>query len=118
MGFLIGNPDQEVTSILIGLDPTSALIDEALASGANTVVTHHPIIFRPLPSINTADPSGRLLETALTNRIAIISCHTNLDSATDGVSDILAAMLGLVQLTPLNAPLKSMITRKWTGQNR
>ncbi|MCK5516410.1 MAG: Nif3-like dinuclear metal center hexameric protein [Desulfobulbaceae bacterium] len=101
VGLLIGNPDQEVTSILIGLDPTNALIDEALTSGANTVITHHPVIFRPLSSINTADPNGKLLTKALTNRIAIIGCHTNLDSAADGVSDILAAKLGLKELSPL-----------------
>ena len=101
VGLLVGNPDQEVTSILIGLDPTNALIDEALTSGANAVVTHHPVIFHPLTSINTADPGGRLLEKALTNRIAIIGCHTNLDSAADGVSDILAAKLGLKELSPL-----------------
>jgi dinuclear metal center YbgI/SA1388 family protein len=101
VGLLVGNPDQEVTSILIGLDPTNALIDEALTSGANAVVTHHPVIFHPLTSINTADPDGRLLEKALTNRIAIIGCHTNLDSAADGVSDILAAKLGLKELSPL-----------------
>ncbi len=101
VGLLIGNPDQEVTSILIGLDPTNALIDEALTSGANTVVTHHPVIFRPLSSINTADPNGRLLAKALENRIAIIGCHTNLDNAADGVSDILAGKLGLKDLSPL-----------------
>ncbi len=101
VGLLIGNPDQEVTSILIGLDPTNKLISEALASGANTVVTHHPVIFQPLSSINTADPDGKLLEKALANKIAIIGCHTNLDSAADGVSDILAAKLGLKELSPI-----------------
>ena len=101
VGLLVGSPDQEVTSILIGLDPTNTLIEEALTSDANTVVTHHPVIFQPLSSINTADPGGKLLEKALTNRIAIIGCHTNLDSAADGVSDILAAKLGLRELSPL-----------------
>jgi len=101
VGLLVGNPDQEVTSILIGLDPTNTLIDEALASGANTVVTHHPVIFQPLSSINTVEPSGKLLEKALVNRISIIGCHTNLDSAVEGVSDILAAKLGLKELSPL-----------------
>ncbi len=101
VGLLIGNPDQKVTSILIGLDPTNSLIDEALVLGANTVITHHPVIFQPLPSINTAHPSGRLLEKALAHKIAIIGCHTNLDSAVDGVSDILGALLGLTGLTPL-----------------
>lgn len=101
VGLLIGNPDQEVTSILIGLDPTNSLIDEALVLGANTVITHHPVIFQPLPSINTANPDGRLLEKALAHKIAIIGCHTNLDIAVDGVSDILGALLGLTGLTPL-----------------
>ncbi len=101
VGLLIGNPEQKVTSILIGLDPTNTLIDEALAIGANTLITHHPVIFKPLPSINTADPSGKLIEKALSNKISIISCHTNLDSATDGVSDILAKSLGLTELRPL-----------------
>jgi len=101
VGLLIGNPDQEVTSILIGLDPTNSLIDEALALGANTVITHHPVIFRPIPSINTAEPEGKLLEKALSNKIAVIACHTNLDSAADGVSDILGTLLGLTGLSPL-----------------
>lgn len=116
VGLLVGNPDQEVTSILIGLDPTNSLIDEALASGANLVVTHHPVIFQPLSSINTADPGGKLLEKLLANEIAIIGCHTNLDSATDGVSDILAARLGLENLSPLLPTAEKGITETGLGR--
>lgn len=116
VGLLVGNPDQEVTSILIGLDPTNSLIDEALASGANLVVTHHPVIFQPLSSINTADPGGKLLEKLLANEIAIIGCHTNLDSATDGVSDILAARLGLENLSPLLPTAEKGITGTGLGR--
>ena len=101
VGLLVGNPEQEVTAVLAGLDPTNRLVDEAIAQGANTIITHHPVIFKPLPSINTADPSGRLLEKALSNRIAIIGCHTNFDSAREGVSDYLALQLGLKNLSPL-----------------
>ncbi|WP_457576565.1 Nif3-like dinuclear metal center hexameric protein [Desulfomarina sp.] len=101
VGLLVGNPEQEVSSILVALDPTNGLLEEALTVGANTVVTHHPVIFRPLTHINTADPAGRLLERALAGKISIICCHTNLDSARDGVSDILARRLGLSGLTPL-----------------
>ncbi|MDK9706297.1 MAG: Nif3-like dinuclear metal center hexameric protein [Desulforhopalus sp.] len=101
VGLLVGNPNQEVTAILAGLDPTSALIDEAIAQGANTVITHHPVIFKPLQAINTTTLEGRLLEKALSNRIAIIGCHTNYDSAPAGVSAILAEQLGLVSLRPL-----------------
>jgi len=101
VGLLVGNPEQEVTAVLAGLDPTNRLVDEAIALGANTIITHHPVIFKPLPAINTANPSGRLLEKALSNRIAIIGCHTNFDSAREGVSDYLALQLGLKNLFPL-----------------
>lgn len=101
VGLLVGNPDQDVTAILAGLDPTTSLIDEAIVLGANTVITHHPVIFKALQAINTSAPDGRLLEKALTNRIAIIGCHTNFDSTHDGVSSILAEQLGLGNHTPL-----------------
>jgi dinuclear metal center YbgI/SA1388 family protein len=101
VGLLVGNPEQEVTAVLAGLDPTNRLLDEAIAQGANTIITHHPVIFKPLSAINTAEPSGRLLEKALSNRIAIIGCHTNFDSAREGVSDYLALQLGLENLSPL-----------------
>ncbi|WP_136799406.1 MULTISPECIES: Nif3-like dinuclear metal center hexameric protein [Desulfosediminicola] len=101
VGLLVGNPDQEIRSVLIGLDATNALMDEATSLGADTVLTHHPVIFRPLPNINTASPEGKILEKALSQKISIIACHTNLDSAKEGVSDILASSLGLTELTPL-----------------
>jgi dinuclear metal center YbgI/SA1388 family protein len=101
VGLLVGNPEQEVTAILAGLDPTNQLVDEAIAHGANTIITHHPVIFKPLSTINTAEPDGRLLEKALSNRIAIIGCHTNFDSANEGVSDFLALQLVLEYLSPL-----------------
>lgn len=101
VGLLVGNPDREVRAILVGLDPANSLIDEALEKGADTVLTHHPAIFRPLPNINTGSPEGKLLEKALSSKISIIACHTNLDSSTDGVSDILAELLGLSELSPL-----------------
>lgn len=101
VGLLVGNADQEVTAVLAGLDPTNNLLDEAIALGANTVVTHHPVIFKPLPTIDTRTPEGRLLEKALTHRIALIGCHTNFDSAETGVSTILAEALGLDKRSPL-----------------
>ena len=106
VGLLIGNPEQEVTAVLAGLDPTNRLVDEAIAQGANTIVTHHPVIFKPLQQINTAEPGGRLLQKTLANRIAIIACHTNFDSAREGVSDSLALQLGLRHLVPLVASAK------------
>jgi dinuclear metal center YbgI/SA1388 family protein len=102
-GLLVGNPEQEITAVLVGLDPTGRLLDEAITQNANTIVTHHPLIFHPLPVINTATPIGRFLQKALTNRINIIACHTNLDSARKGVNDTLAEALGLIDVEPLKS---------------
>lgn len=104
VGLLIGNPEQAVTGVIAGLDPTNELIDEAISSGCNTVVTHHPVIFKPLTSINTGTPEGLLLQKTLSHNIAIIGCHTNFDSAKEGVSDVLAARLGLTRVQALIVP--------------
>lgn len=101
VGLLVGNPEQEITGILTALDPTNNLIDEAITKGANLIVTHHPVIFKPLKSINTGLPGGRLLEKALSNQIAIVGYHTNFDSAKQGINDVLAEKLGLIDLVPL-----------------
>lgn len=101
VGLLVGSPENKVGSILIGLDATNDLVDEALAASADTIITHHPVIFKPLTTINTADPMGRLLQKALSHNINIIAAHTNLDSAIDGVNDVLAKGLGLSDLKPL-----------------
>ncbi len=116
VGLLVGNPEQEVTAVLAGLDPTNRLVDEAIGIGANTIITHHPVIFKPLPTINTAEPSGRLLEKALSNNIAIIGCHTNFDSASEGVSDYLAHQLGLQNLSPLIPSADGIITDTGLGR--
>ena len=101
VGLLVGSPDNIVNSILIGLDPTTTLVDEAITLSADTIITHHPVIFKPLSAINTSDPAGRLLQKALGNNINIIGAHTNLDSAVDGVNDVLGNGLGLTSLVPL-----------------
>jgi dinuclear metal center YbgI/SA1388 family protein len=101
VGLLVGNPEAHVTAVLLGLDPGIQLLDEAIALGANTIITHHPVIFHPLKSILTNSHTGLLVEKALTRRINLIACHTNLDNAAEGVSDALACVLGLTNLAPL-----------------
>jgi dinuclear metal center YbgI/SA1388 family protein len=101
VGLIVGDRSRPVRTILIGLDPTNRLIDEALQSGADTIITHHPAIFKPIPAIDTADPAGRFLENALSNRINVIACHTNFDSTFRGVNDALAELLHLEQVEPL-----------------
>ena len=101
VGLLVGNQHREVKSVLVGLDPTLGMLEEAIATGADTVITHHPAIFKPIPSIDTSEPAGMFLEKALNNHITVFACHTNFDSVAPGVNDMLAGLLGLENVSPL-----------------
>ncbi len=101
IGLMVGNPDQQVTGLLVALDPTEEVLAEAKELGVNTVITHHPLIFHPLKAIYTDQPLGRFLQNALANGTVVIGCHTNLDQAVNGVNDALAASLGMVEPSPL-----------------
>lgn len=114
-GLLVGDELREARHILVGLDPTSELLDEAIALHADTVITHHPLIFRPISNIDTSRPLGRIIEKALLNKISIISCHTNLDRAADSVSNALAKVLDLKNIKPLLPALSSPIAGAGLG---
>ena len=101
VGLLVGDPRQRVRRVLLALDPTSALIDQAAAGQFDLVVTHHPVIFRPLKTVRTDTPTGRFIAAALRGRMSVIACHTNLDAVQSGVSDHLAQSLGLTGIRPL-----------------
>lgn len=101
IGLMLGDPAAQVTAILLGLDPTTALLDEALTMNANLVITHHPLIFTPLKAIHLGQPDGRFIDLALRNEMSVISSHTNFDAAPDGTSDVLARLLGLENIRPL-----------------
>ena len=90
VGLLIGNPENEVHKILVMLDLDSRSLEEALEVGADMIITHHPIIMNPLSSIT--DP---VLLKLVENKISVCSMHTNLDSADEGVNQVLAETLGL-----------------------
>ena len=101
IGLMLGNPASQVTAILLGLDPTTALLDEARTLDANLIITHHPLIFTPLKSVHLGQPEGRFIDLALRNRMNVISSHTNFDAAPEGTSEILAQLLGLQNIQPL-----------------
>ncbi len=101
VGLMVGTPTQEVTGVLVALDPTENLLDEAQQQGLNVIVTHHPLIFHPLKAVRTDSSTGRFLQKALSKDISVIGCHTNLDVALGGVSDTLALTLGLIDVLPL-----------------
>lgn len=95
IGIQCGDPSAPVRGILVALDVTEEVIREARRRHASLIVTHHPLLFRPLSSVNTSAGTGRLLTTLLRQRIAVIAAHTNIDFAHGGTSFALAEALEL-----------------------
>lgn len=95
-GLLCGRKDKEVHKILVALDPFRNVIQEAIEEHADLIVTHHPLIFKePITAVNEDTETGRCLLTLIEHGIAAINAHTNLDLASGGINDCLAAALGL-----------------------
>ena len=94
-GYCVGSPEQEVHSAIIGLDCTPRLIDEAIAIGADMIITHHPLIFGGVSKISPDNTVGSIIYKAIKNDIVIYSSHTNMDKVLDGVSGQMALRLAL-----------------------
>jgi len=103
IGLLVGDPNQTVSGIITCLDVTQHVIEEADAASAELIVVHHPLIFRKLAAVRSDDPTGHLVTELVRRGISLIAMHTNLDSAIDGVSYVLAEKLGLEQLSFLES---------------
>ena len=102
-GLLCGRKEKEVRKILVALDPFRSVIDEAIAMGADLILTHHPLIFRsPLMAVNEDSETGRCVLELIEHGIAAINAHTNLDLAPGGVNDVLAKTLGLADIQIIN----------------
>ena len=94
-GLCVGSPEDEVTSVLLGLDCTPELVDEAAACGADMIVTHRPLIFKGVRKITPDDRTGLAIIKAIKAGIAIYAAHTSADKVLSGVSGAMAARLGL-----------------------
>ena len=104
VGHLLGDPDSQVSRVLVALDITEDVADEALAHGCELIVAHHPVMncrWLPVQSVRSDTPQGHLLLKLLRNGVSAICMHTNLDVAWGGVNDILAEKLKLVDPGPL-----------------
>ncbi|MBB5791610.1 Nif3-like dinuclear metal center hexameric protein [Jiangella mangrovi] len=101
VGLVCGDPEAEVGRILFAVDPVAAVVDEALAWGADLVVTHHPLFLRPVHGVPATTPKGLLVHRLITRGVALFTAHTNADRAAPGVNDALAAVLGLEDTRPL-----------------
>lgn len=95
VGLLCGSKATPVTKILVALDPFEHVCQEAAQLGAELIVTHHPLIFRPLPNVTDETSIGRGIMQLCRNGISAINAHTNLDQAPGGINDVLAQVLGL-----------------------
>ncbi|WP_067485216.1 Nif3-like dinuclear metal center hexameric protein [Actinomadura hibisca] len=102
VGLVCGDPDQEVGRVLLAVDPVTAVVDEALEWGADLLITHHPLLLRPVNGVPATTPKGRLVHRLIRGGTALYTAHTNADVADPGVSDALARAVGVTgPLRPL-----------------
>lgn len=101
-GLIVGRYDDQLQGgVLLAVDVTDEVIDEALEKGCGMIITHHPIVFHPLKRFNSASVVERCVERAIRHNIALYACHTNLDSAPHGMSWRLGEMLGVCNMEVL-----------------
>ncbi len=112
VGLVCGDPEAQVRRVRFAVDPVDAVVDEALAEGADLLVTHHPLYLRGTSSVAATTPKGRVVHDLVRGGCALFVAHTNADSADPGVSDALAALFDLTGPTPLQpqpaAPLDTL----------
>src|SRR5438132_13493950 len=101
VGLLLGDRNAPVQRILTCLTVTPEVVEEAVASAAQLIVTHHPILFRATKRLTTATPEGRMLVALIQAGVAVYSPHTAFDNTRGGINDILARRLGLLEVAPL-----------------
>jgi dinuclear metal center YbgI/SA1388 family protein len=113
IGLLIGSLNQKVKNLLIALDVTEKVVDEAIANDVQLIIAHHPLIFKPLKTIRFEDSYGKIIAKLIKHNIAVYAAHTNLDVANGGVNDLLADALGVINTEVLvptyEEPLKKLV---------
>src|SRR5699024_12141746 len=100
-GIVAGRPEQIIERIHWAVDPVQAVADEAVGYDADLLITHHPLFLKPVTSVAATTFKGKVVHTLVENSCALITAHTNVDSAVGGVSDVLAEILGLESIVPL-----------------
>lgn len=100
-GLVVGNPAQSVSRVLLSVDVTAQVLDEAIDGGFDLVVSHHPYLMRGVTTLAEDTLKGALVAHAIRHRIALFAAHTNADIVARGVSDTIASRLGLLDVSPL-----------------
>lgn len=101
VGLVCGDPDSVVRRILWAVDPVESVVDEAIGAGVDLIVTHHPLFLSGVHSVAATTAKGRVVHRLISAGIALYCAHTNADVADPGVSDALAAAVGLTGVRPL-----------------
>ncbi|MBN3498936.1 Nif3-like dinuclear metal center hexameric protein [Arthrobacter pascens] len=101
VGLVAGHPSAEITRVMFAVDPTLEVIDEAIEWGAELLITHHPLLLKGVTSVAANTPKGKAVHRLIESGTALLTVHTNGDSAVGGVSDVLADALGLQDVAPL-----------------
>ncbi len=112
-GLIVGDGDQDVSGVLVALDCTEDIVEEAILHGCNVIVAHHPIVFKGLKKLNGASYIERVVMRAIKNNIALYAIHTNLDHVHNGVSGEICKRLNLKNpriLRPKGNLLKKLVT--------
>ncbi len=109
VGLQVGDPGTPVDMLLVALEASPAVVEQARSLGAQALLTHHPLIYQPLTEVRQDRPGGRLLAQVLRAGLAVLACHTNLDVAPGGLNDYLAQLLGL----PEAGVLAPALQEKW-----
>lgn len=112
-GLITGNSDSEVEGVLITLDTTEAVIEEAIENNCNLIISHHPIIFSGLKRLTGSNYVERTIIKAIENKIAIYAIHTNLDNVAEGVNKKIVEKIGLINthiLRPKSQVLSKLVT--------
>jgi dinuclear metal center YbgI/SA1388 family protein len=105
VGLQIGDPQAKISTVLVALEASQAVLTEAKAQQAQLLLTHHPLLYQPAYEIREDRPVGKLLAALVRAGVAVVSCHTNLDLAPEGMNEHLASQLGLEDLEVL-APVR------------
>lgn len=93
VGLIVGKLNQEVRKVQLSLDTTDKAIENAIKNGAELIITHHPMIFKPVKTITTMDSLGRKIIKLIENNKSLYAMHTNLDSSKDGLNDYILNLL-------------------------
>lgn len=101
-GWQVGDPEEEVSAVLFTLDLTPGVLKQAVEQEANLIISHHPLIFRPIPRLRIDQFPGNYLQELIKCGLMLYSAHTSLDKAPQGISQVLAETIGLQDIRVLD----------------